>query len=125
MSKQPLPDSMLSSKPCVNVSLYSTATITKSPKTPPTAVVPIQQLINQVTSQNIDTSKTALTSLDKMLLRPDTRAKFLEDGKVLSLFYAIIKLFDILSESHDIDFTVGYKNIFNLCLNVGVLSFKT
>lgn len=46
------------------------------------------------------------------------RSKFLEDGKVLSLFYAIIKQFDILSESHDIDVTVGYKNIFNLCLNV-------
>lgn len=46
------------------------------------------------------------------------RSKFLEGGKVLSLFYAIIKQFDILSESHDIDVTVGYKNIFNLCLNV-------
>jgi len=34
---------------------------------------PIQQLINQVTSQDIETSKTALTSLDKMLLRPDVR----------------------------------------------------
>lgn len=62
---------MLSSKPCVNVSPYSTATITKSPKTPPTPVDPIQQLINQVPSQNIETSKTALTSLDQMLLRPD------------------------------------------------------
>lgn len=71
---RPLPDNnMLSSKPCVNVSPYSTATITKSPKTPPTAVDPIQQLINQVTSQNIDTSKSALTSLDKMLLRSDVK----------------------------------------------------
>jgi len=69
-----LPDNMSSSKPCVNVSPYSTATITKSPKTPPAPTPdPIQQLINQVTSQNIEISKTALTSLDKMLLRPDVR----------------------------------------------------
>jgi len=69
-----LPDNMSSSKPCVNVSPYSTATITKSPKTPPSSSPdPIQQLINQVTSQNIETSKTALTSLDKMLLRPDVK----------------------------------------------------
>lgn len=116
---QSLPDNMSSSKPCVNVSPYSTATITKSPKTPPAPTPdPIQQLINQVTSQNIEISKTALTSLDKMLLRPDMRSKFLEGGKVLSLFYAIIKQFDILSESHDIDVTVGYKNIFNICLNL-------
>ncbi|XP_008189868.1 protein mini spindles isoform X2 [Acyrthosiphon pisum] len=116
---QSLPDNISSSKPCVNVSPYSTATITKSPKTPPAPMLdPIQQLINQVTSQNIETSKTALTSLDKMLLRPDMRSKFLEGGKVLSLFYAIIKQFDVLSESHDIDVTVGYKNIFNLCLNL-------
>lgn len=52
------------------------------------------------------------------------RSKFLEGGKVLSLFYAIIKQFDVLSESHDIDVTVGYKNIFNLCLNVSIVYFK-
>lgn len=52
------------------------------------------------------------------------RSKFLEGGKVLSLFYAIIKQFDVLSESHDIDVTVGYKNIFNLCLNVSIAYFK-
>lgn len=52
------------------------------------------------------------------------RSKFLEGGKVLSLFYAIIKQFDILSESHDIDVTVGYRNIFNLCLNVSIVQFK-
>lgn len=51
------------------------------------------------------------------------RSKFLEGGKVLSLFYAIIKQFDILSESHDIDVTVGYKNMFNLCLNVSIIKF--
>lgn len=51
------------------------------------------------------------------------RSKFLEGGKVLSLFYAIIKQFDNLSESHDIDVTVGYKNIFNLCLNVSTYIF--
>jgi cytoskeleton-associated protein 5 len=55
------------------VSPYSTATITKSPKSHPTPVDPIQQLINQVASQDIDTSKNALTSLDKMLLRSDVR----------------------------------------------------
>lgn len=55
------------------MSPYSTATITKSPKSPPFPVDSIQQLINQVTSQNIETSKTALMSLDKMLLRPDVR----------------------------------------------------
>lgn len=64
---------MPSSKPCVNVSPYSTATITKTPKNLSAPVDPIQQLISQVTSQNIETSKTALTSLDKMLLRPDVR----------------------------------------------------
>lgn len=52
------------------------------------------------------------------------RSKFLEGGKVLSLFYAIIKQFDILSESHDIDVTVGYKNIFNICLNVSIIYFQ-
>lgn len=52
------------------------------------------------------------------------RSKFLEGGKVLSLFYAIIKQFDNLSESHDIDVTVGYKNIFNLCLNVSIYYFS-
>jgi len=62
---------VVSSKPCVNVSPYSTATITKSPKTSSTGTDPIQQLINQVTSQHIDTSKNALTNLDKMLLRSD------------------------------------------------------
>uniref|UniRef100_A0A2S2NSW4 Cytoskeleton-associated protein 5 n=2 Tax=Schizaphis graminum TaxID=13262 RepID=A0A2S2NSW4_SCHGA len=116
---QSLPDNISTSKPCVNVSPYSTATITKSPKTPPAPTPdPIQQLINQVTSQNIEISKTALTSLDKMLMRSDMRSKFLEGGKVLSLFCAIIKQFDVLSESHDIDVTVGYKNIFNMCLNL-------
>jgi len=55
------------------VSPYSTATITKSPKTPPTPVDSIQQLINQLTSQDIETSKTALINLDKMLLRTDVR----------------------------------------------------
>lgn len=64
---------MSSSKPCVNVSPYSTATITKTPKTQHSLPDPIQQLINQVTSQNIEVSKTALTSLDKMLLRSDVR----------------------------------------------------
>lgn len=64
---------MSSSKPCVNVSPYSTATITKTPKTPPAPVDSIQQLINQITSQNIETSRTALMNLDKMLLRPDVR----------------------------------------------------
>lgn len=56
----------------MNVSPYSTATITKT-KTPSTPVDSVQQLISQVTSQNIETSKTALISLDKMLLRPDVR----------------------------------------------------
>jgi len=68
-----LSDNLLTSKPCVNVSPYSTATITKSPKTPPTPVDSIQQLINQLTSQDIETSKTALINLDKMLLRTDVR----------------------------------------------------
>lgn len=68
-------DNLMSSKPCVNVSpSYSTATITKTPKTPPAPQIDsIQQLINQVTSQNIETSKIALVNLDKMLLRPDVR----------------------------------------------------
>lgn len=65
---------MTSTKLCVNVSPYSTATITKSHKTSSSSAVdPIQQLINQVTSQNIEVSKTALSNLDKMLLRPDVR----------------------------------------------------
>lgn len=71
------PDRTSSSKPCVNVSPYSTATITKnnrtSLKTAPTPVDSIQQLIIQMTSQDIETSKNALISLDKMLLRPDVR----------------------------------------------------
>lgn len=71
-------DNMMSSKPCVNVSpSYSTATITKTPKTPPAPQIDaIQQLIIQVTSQNIEISKTALVNLDKMLLRPDVYKLF-------------------------------------------------
>lgn len=47
------------------------------------------------------------------------RSKCLEGRNVLSLFYGIIKQLDnYLSGSHDIDVTVGYKNIFDLCLNV-------
>lgn len=72
-------DNLMTSKPCVNVSpSYSTATITKTPKTPPVPQIDsIQQLIIQVTSQNIEISKTALVNLDKMLLRPDVRKLFL------------------------------------------------
>lgn len=55
----------------MNVSPYSTATITKSPKATSASVDPIQQLINQMTSQDLEISKTALINLDKMLLRPD------------------------------------------------------
>lgn len=84
-----LPDNISSSKPCVNVSPYSTATITKSPKSQPAPVDPIQQLINQVTSQNIETSKNALTSLDKMLLRSDVR--FISINYIYSNF--ILKCF--------------------------------
>lgn len=45
------------------------------------------------------------------------RSEFLENEKVLLLFYAIIKQFEILSATND-DITFRYKAIFNLCLNV-------
>lgn len=45
-------------------------------------------------------------------------SKFLEDGKVLTLFNAIIKQFDILYECNHIDLNSRYKIIFKLCLNV-------
>ncbi|XP_050528781.1 protein mini spindles-like isoform X2 [Daktulosphaira vitifoliae] len=106
-------------KPSVNVSPYSTATITKSPKlTILPSNDPIQNLIQQASSSNIEYAKSAMQNLDKLILISDTRSQFLEGGKVLSLFYAIIKQFDNLSESHDMDVTVGYRNLFNLCLNL-------
>lgn len=40
------------------------------------SIDPIQQLINQVTSQNIETSKTALVNFNKMLLRSDVKKLF-------------------------------------------------
>lgn len=43
------------------------------------------------------------------------RPECLDNGKVLMLFYAINKQFDILFESNDI---VGFMIILNLCLNV-------
>lgn len=68
------------------MSPYSTATITKSHKTSSaSAVDPIQQLINQVTSQNIEISKTALSNLDKMLLRTDVR-------HILTIIIYILKI---------------------------------
>ncbi|XP_029345564.1 protein mini spindles isoform X2 [Acyrthosiphon pisum] len=108
------PDGPSLSRPCLNVNPYSTATIIKC-KNPPAPIDPITQLINQVTSINLEISKVALTKLDKMLTKPETRSKLLEDGKVLSLFHGIIRQFDVLSDCTD---TVGYKNIFHLCLNL-------
>jgi len=119
------------------VNPYSTATVIKC-KNPPAFIDPITQLINQVTSMDLEISKVALSKLNKMLMIPEvsimfnilmyifvfdfpciyllqTRSKFLEDGKVLSLFHGIIRQFDILLENND---PVKYKNIFNLCLNV-------
>jgi len=120
------------------VNPYSTATVVKC-KNPPVSIDSIAQLINQMTSTNLETSKVALTKLDKMLKEPEvsitsnilmylllifctlniyllqTRSKLLEGGKVLSLFHGIIRQFDVLSEYTD---TVRYKNIFHLCLNV-------
>jgi len=52
------------------VNPYSTATIIKC-KNPPASIDPITQLINQVTSINLETSKVALTKLDKMLTEPE------------------------------------------------------
>ncbi|XP_026810117.1 LOW QUALITY PROTEIN: protein mini spindles-like [Rhopalosiphum maidis] len=103
-----------SSKPCLNVNPYSTATVIKC-KNPPAFIDPITQLIYQVTSMDLEISKVALAKLNKMLMIPDTRSKFLEDGKVLSLFHGIIRQFDVLLEHND---PVKYKNIFHLCLNL-------
>jgi len=49
---------------------YSTATVIKC-KTPPVLIDPITQLINQMTSTNLEISKVALTKLDKMLIEPE------------------------------------------------------
>ncbi|KAL5234313.1 hypothetical protein ACI65C_001723 [Semiaphis heraclei] len=102
------------SRPRLNVNPYSTATIIKC-KNPLVSIDPITQLINQVTSTNLETSNVALTKLDKMLTDPETRLKLLEDGKVLALFHGIIRQFDVLCDCTD---TVRYKNIFHLCLNL-------
>lgn len=59
---------MATTKPCLNVNPYSTKAIIKRPINPTTSFDPVQQLINQVTSQNIEISNTALTKLDEMLL---------------------------------------------------------
>lgn len=50
-----------------------------------------------------------------------TRSMFLENGKVLMLFNAIIKQFDILSKSQNTDTTEGYNTILNLCLTVSTI----
>lgn len=59
---------MPSTKPSLNVNPNSSDVIIKRPKNPTASFDHIQQLINQVTSQNIETSNTALTKLDNMLL---------------------------------------------------------
>lgn len=51
-------------------------------------------------------------------------SKFLEDGKILSLFNAIIKQFDILFEFKHTDLNGKYKTILNLCLNVSNINFS-
>ncbi|XP_050054425.1 protein mini spindles-like isoform X3 [Aphis gossypii] len=108
------PDGFSSSKPCSSVNPYSTATVIKS-KNPLASSDPIMQLINQVTSMDLEVSKVALTKLDKMLIIPNTRSKLLKDGKVLSLFHGIIRQLDVLSEHTNI---IEYKQIFHLCLNL-------
>lgn len=69
------PDGFSSSKPCSNVNPYSTATVIKS-KNPLASIDPIMQLINQVTSMDLEVSKVALTKLDKMLIIPNVSIMF-------------------------------------------------
>jgi len=57
------------------VNPYSTATVIKC-KNPPVSIDPITQLINQVTSINLETSKVALTKLDKMLTESEVSITF-------------------------------------------------
>jgi hypothetical protein len=64
---------MPTTKPCLNVNPYSTKAISKRPINATKSFDPVQQLINQVTSQNIETSNTALTKLDEMLLSSNVR----------------------------------------------------
>lgn len=63
------------SRPRLNVNPYSTATIIKC-KNPLVSIDPITQLINQVTSTNLETSNVALTKLDKMLTDPEVTIQF-------------------------------------------------
>jgi len=57
------------------VNPYSTATVIKS-KNPLASIDPIMQLINQVTSMDLEVSKVALTKLDKMLIIPNVSIMF-------------------------------------------------
>lgn len=69
------PDGFSSSKPCLNVNPYSTATVIKS-KNPLASIDPIMQLINQVTSMDLEVSKVALIKFDKMLTIPNVSIMF-------------------------------------------------
>jgi len=70
------PDGFSSLKPCLNVNPYSTATVIKS-KNPLASIDPVMQLINQVTSMDLEVSKVALTKLDKMLTIPNVSSMFI------------------------------------------------
>lgn len=66
-----LTDNFSLAKPCLNVSpYYNTALIKKRFENLPVSSVDlVQQLINKVMSQDKEVSKTAMTSLNKILMK--------------------------------------------------------
>lgn len=64
-------DNFSLSKPCLNVSPYYNAPLIKKrfENSPVSSIDLVQQLINKVTSQDKEVSKTAMTSLSKILMK--------------------------------------------------------
>lgn len=68
-------DKMPSPKPCLSLSSCNNTTYTKLPEYQSTPFKSIQLLINQISSQNIETSESAIQNLNEMLLRPYVRKR--------------------------------------------------
>lgn len=68
-----IPDKMSSSQPRLNLNACSDTTYVKLPENLSTPFESIQQLINQIASQNIGTSESAMQNLNEILLKPDVR----------------------------------------------------
>lgn len=61
------------SKPCLNVNPYNFSNIVKSSEVPSIAFDSIHELIKQVTSHSKESSTSAFSNLNKILLEPNVR----------------------------------------------------